>query len=97
MDSKASLKGTDILSWWDLGEHSGFAGDDLEIKRISCGFCGEKGNFDLTQHLERKNLSGKVLNYDTFRCISCGNLTFIFWSASRSGGSRGVHDYKIVP
>jgi Domain of unknown function (DUF4145) len=81
-----------------LGDHSGYSGDELALWRITCGFCNERGNFEPVHHLERKNsTTGKKLNYDTFKCSSCGNLTMVYWSASVMGGSHGMHDYRTVP
>jgi len=77
--------------WWSLGENSGYEGDELSLFRIECGFCGEQGNWELAHHLERNNKK-KKLNYDIYKCITCGNLTMVFWS----GGGR-LHDYKQVP
>lgn len=87
------------MTWWDLGEHSGYSGNDLALYRITCAFCNEEGNFETIAHLDKKNkASGKVLNYDTLKCGNCGNLTFAFWSAARySIGGPGLHDVKTVP
>jgi hypothetical protein len=88
------------MSWWDLGEWSGYQGDTLATYQIACAFCGEKGNFETVQHLERKkpDSAGKILHYDTLKCGHCGNYMFAFWSASRSGfGRNAVHDYHVLP
>jgi ribosomal protein S27E len=84
------------MSWWDLGEGSGYSGDELATYRIACAFCGEKGNFETAQHLERKKagVRPKVLNYDTLKCGHCGNYMFVFWSASTSGS---LHSYEVLP
>lgn len=74
-----------------LGENSGYDGVKLALYRIECGFCGEKGNWELSHREERKN-SNKTLNYDTYKCVACGNLTMVFWSS----GSR-LHDYRTMP
>jgi hypothetical protein len=79
-------------SWWEFGEHAGHSGRELALWQISCGFCNERGNFEPVHHEERKNAAGKTLNYDTFKCTTCGNLTMVFWSASSS-----LHDYRAVP
>lgn len=79
-------------SWWTLGDHSGYEGSKLALYRIDCGFCGEEGNWELSHHQERANKDGKKLNYDTYKCVACGNLTMVFWS---TGGS--LHSYHQVP
>ena len=87
------------MSWWDLGEWSGYHGETLAMYQIACAFCGEKGNFETTQHLERKKAGGisKVLNYDTLKCGHCGNYMFAFWSASSSGyGHSAMHGYHVL-
>jgi len=85
------------VTWWELGEHSGYHGDTLATHQISCPFCPEKGNFKVAHHMEKKNSAGKVLNYDVLQCENCGNLTMVFWSAAQHGGSGGMHDYRTVP
>lgn len=87
------------MSWWDLGEWSGYHGNTLATHQITCAFCGEKGNFETAAHLERQKQGDKYkkLNYDTLKCGDCGNYMFAFWSASRSGGSGGMHDYQVLP
>ncbi len=88
------------MSWWDLGEWTGFPGHELATYMVVCAFCGEKGNFEITQHLERKKPGGesKKLNYDTLKCGHCGNYMFAFWSADAMGiGGRGMHDFKLLP
>jgi hypothetical protein len=63
-------------------------------------FCGEQGNFETVQHLEKKKPGSawKILHYDTLKCGHCGNYMFAFWSASRSGvGHNATHDYHVLP
>jgi hypothetical protein len=87
-----------MSSWWEFGESAGYNGDTLALFRITCGFCNERGNFEPVHHLDRKNATtGKVLNYDTFKCSGCGNLTMVFWSASRTTVGNGLHNYLVVP
>jgi hypothetical protein len=88
------------LSWWDLGEWAGTAGDRLATYQITCAFCGERGSFETVAHLERQKpgTGRKVLNYDTLKCGHCGNLMFAFWSAAAmSMGGRGIHQYHVLP
>lgn len=92
MSNQLSVWSRAMESWWDLGEHSGHHGTHLATYNISCGFCRESGNFAQHHHIEKKNASGKVLNYDTLRCENCGNFTMVFWSAG-----SGLHDRRVVP
>ena len=43
-----------VDSWWELGEGMGNQGDKLEMWRITCAFCNERGNFALAFHGEKK-------------------------------------------
>jgi hypothetical protein len=88
------------MSWWDLGEWSGCHGETLAMHQIACAFCGEKGNYETVQHLERKKPGStrKMLNYDTLKCGHCGNYIFVFWSASSHRfGHNAMHDYQVLP
>jgi len=88
------------MSWWDLGEWTGYHGEKLATYQIACAFCGEEGNFETVHHLERKKPGNdrKVLNYDTLKCGHCGNLMFAFWSAASSSfGAHSVHQYHVLP
>jgi hypothetical protein len=81
--------------WWSLGDHSGYRGNELALWRLECAFCGEEGNWELAHHLERsggKSRRDKKLNYDTYKCVGCGNLTMVMWSAGDSH-----HDYRQLP
>lgn len=78
--------------WWSLGEYSGYDNAELALWRVQCGFCGEAGNWEHAHHQERSNKESKKLNYDIYKCVACGNLTMVFWSA----GDR-LHDYHQVP
>jgi hypothetical protein len=79
-------------SWWDLGESSGWQGNELALYRITCAFCQVSGKFALHYHTERANSAGKKLNYDIFKCENCGNFQMVFWS-----GGSGLHDSRMVP
>jgi hypothetical protein len=85
------------MDWWDLGEWSGSAGNELATHQITCAFCGAEGNLEIVNHLERKKAgnSHKKLNYDTLQCGNCGNYMFALWSAARFGGA--IHAYRILP
>lgn len=82
------------MSWWELGEGSGYA-HGLPTYRIACPFCGVTDNFETVEHLERKKPGNdrKRLNYDTLKCVECGNLMFVFWST----GGGGLTGYKTLP
>ncbi len=85
-------------SWWDVAEWSGHYGSDLALYDITCPFCFEKGNFELVYRLDRAKPNGqKVLHYDIYTCVNCGNHIMVFWSASSGPRSRGVHDYRTMP
>jgi hypothetical protein len=81
-------------SWWELGEHSGHRGGELEVYRLRCAFCRVKGNFAVA-HRETKTHADdrdKVLHFDTLRCGNCANYLMVFWSAG-----TGLYDYRTVP
>src|SRR5215204_1369911 len=79
------------MSWWDLGQGSGYHGTSLALHQITCGFGNERGKWERSHHQEKKK-DNKVLNYDIYRCVQCGNYTMVFWAASGR-----IHDYKTVP
>jgi hypothetical protein len=86
-------------SWWELGEGVGLQGSELALWRITCAFCGEKGNFKLAFHGEKKKPnSSKKLNFDTYRCENCAGFVQVLWSASEHGyGMHSLYDYKVLP
>jgi len=85
-------------SWWGLGEGSGYDGDTVQLWRITCAFCGEKGNFTLAFHEEKKNpASNKRLNFDVYKCVNCAGFVHVFWSACERGFGRGLFDFKVLP
>lgn len=84
-------------SWWQLGEGSGYHGDELAVDQITCPFCEEEGNFARVAHFRKQNpRSGKTLNFDTYRCGNCVGYVMVLWSAS-SRGLGGMHDYRVLP
>ena len=84
-------------SWWDLGEWSGFDGEDLALWRITCPFCFEKGNFSVAFHAEKnKPNSRKKLNFDTLKCGNCAGYVMAIWSANADLGSR-IHSFQVLP
>ena len=81
------------ISWWSLGEGSGYDGEELAVHRITCPFCLECGNFCIAFHAEKKKPNGsKVLNFDTLQCGSCAAFVMVLWSA----GDR-LHDFRVLP
>jgi len=87
-------------SWWNLGEEGiGFQGDSLEIWRIACPFCGEKGNFSGAFHGEKKKPnSNKKLNFDVLKCANCAGFVHVMWSSSEHGyGTRRLYNYEVLP
>ena len=88
-----------MASWWDLGEHSGFSGNQLAIDRIICAFCNERGGFTVEHHAEkRKPNAGKRLNFDTLKCGSCGGYVLVLWSAtSMPIDLQGLHNFEVLP
>jgi hypothetical protein len=86
-------------SWWQLGELSGFRGNKLELWRITCAFCLEKGNFKLAFHGEKKKpTSTKRLNFDVYQCTNCMSFVHVLWSAQEFPSSMdGLHGYYVLP
>ncbi len=85
-------------SWWQLGEGSGFQGETLDIHRIECPFCNERGKFETVFHaVKRKPNSRKALNFDTLKCANCAGFVHVLWSAAEYGGSITLHDFHVLP
>jgi hypothetical protein len=85
-------------SWWDLGEGSGFPGESLELRRITCPFCHESGKFEVEHEAEkRKPNSGKTLHFDTLRCVNCTGYVMVLWSASEAFGINRLYNYRTLP
>ena len=73
-------------TWWDLGEGGGYAGEELEVWRLTCAFCMERGKFVLEHRAQkRKPNSVKTLNFDTLRCGNCAGYVLVLWSAGEFG------------
>lgn len=89
-----------MKSWWDLGEGYGYLqiGEGLSLHQITCAFCNESGNFAEVFHAEKKKPnSSKKINFDTFECGSCKGYVQVTWSAQEFGGSKRLHDYRVLP
>jgi hypothetical protein len=87
-----------MRSWWQLGEGSGFSGNELELYRLTCPFCLERGNFALEHRAQKKKAnSKKVLNFDTWCCGNCAGYVLVLWSAQEYPGSRGLYSYQVLP
>jgi hypothetical protein len=85
-------------SWWELGEGMGFQGEKLELWRIACAFCGEKGNFSPAFHGEKKKPnSDKRLNFDVYKCGNCAGFVHVLWSSTDRGFGRGLHNFQVLP
>jgi Domain of unknown function (DUF4145) len=83
-------------SWWELGEGSGFSGNKMEVWRLTCPFCNEKGNFELAYHAEKKKPnSGKRLNFDLYECLNCTGFVHVLWSAAEF--SQSLYSYQVLP
>lgn len=84
-------------SWWELGEHTGYQGMQLETSRIECPFCFERGSFIIVHHEEkRKSNARKVLNFDTLKCENCAGFVMVLWSFSHPE-LGGLCDYRVLP
>jgi hypothetical protein len=82
-------------SWWELGESIGNQGYKPELWQIECAFCGEKGNFALAFHGEKKKPnSDKKLNFDLYKCTNCMGFVHVLWSGSEY---RGLYGMRILP
>src|ERR1035438_4200575 len=49
------------MSWWRLGEGSGYRGRDLALYSIECAFCDECGNWKrggIARPLEQRRITG---------------------------------------
>jgi len=87
------------MSWWELGEHSGYSGAQLATYDIECAFCGERGNFETEHHAEKKKPNDrKILNFDTLKCGNCSGYVLVMWSTNAwAGSTHGIHDFRLVP
>jgi len=84
-----------MRNWWHLGEGSGYRGRELELYRITCPFCTERGNFGLVNREQKKKPNGnKVLNFDTLKCGCCSSYVMVLWSANESGD---LYSYEQLP
>ena len=86
-------------SWWQLGETSGLQGDKLDVWRLTCPFCNEKGNFSPAFHGEKKKSnSNKRLNFDVYQCRNCMGYVHVFWSAGEFGfPGRNLYSFHVLP
>jgi hypothetical protein len=86
-------------SWWELGEGGGFPGDKMEVWRITCPFCEEKGNFELAFHADKKKSnSAKKLNFDIYKCKNCVGYVHVLWSAGEFSSSyHGLYNFQAFP
>jgi hypothetical protein len=79
-------------SWWELGEGLGDSGNKLDVSRITCAFCGEKGHFSIAFHGEKKKPnSSKRLNFDVYKCDNCSGFVHVLWSAREFPSMTGLY------
>lgn len=84
-------------SWWDLGEGHGYQGSELEVFRITCPFCSERGNFSFEHRVQKKKPnSQKALHFDTLKCGSCAGYVMALWSAGGLFGG-GLYNFRVLP
>jgi hypothetical protein len=86
-----------VNSWWELGEGSGYRGSSIDVDRITCPFCSERGNFDTAFHAEkRKPDSSKLLNFDTLECANCRGYVMVLWSADERSFDP-LYNFHVLP
>ena len=80
-------------NWWSLGEGMGYRGEQLEVRRITCPFCLESGNFSRAFHAQKRNPSSrKALNFETLECANCKGYVMVLWAAG-----MGLYDFRVLP
>lgn len=85
-------------SLWQLGEGSGYDGEELALYRITCPFCMEQGNFRFEYRAQKKKPnSSKRLNFDTLECGNCRGYVMVLWSTSELSFGDGLHDFRVLP
>lgn len=76
-----------------FGEFSGYSGGELDVGRITCAFCEERGNFAEVSHYAKKQANGsKQLNFDTLECGNCKGYVLVLWSSGNM-----LHDFHVLP
>src|SRR5947208_1500670 len=81
IEGRPDARKSHMRSWWQLGEHSGYSGYELDTHRIACPFCEEEGNFKtVAHHVKKKPNSDKRLNFDTLECANCKGYVMVLWS-----------------
>ena len=70
----------------------------MEMRRLTCPFCEEEGNFAIAHHAEKKKASSsKTLNFDLFQCRNCMAYVHVFWSASEHSIGHSLYDFMVLP
>ncbi len=71
----------------------------MEPWRLTCPFCGEKGNFSLEYRAEKKKAnSSKRLSFDLYRCNVCVGFVQVLWSAGEfAHGMNRLYNYRVLP
>ncbi len=81
------------MSWWSLGQSSGYDGSELGLWRIACAFCEEKRNWEIVTRVKKKKPNERQeLYFDTYKYGNCAGYVMVLWSS----GDR-LHDYKVLP
>ena len=84
-----------MKSWWDLGDWSGYRGNELALHEVNCPFCHERGNFSFAHRADKKKPNAsKVLHFDTLKCGTCAGYVMVLWSTNNFGG---MHDFRVLP
>jgi len=71
----------------------------MEVWRLKCVFCAEKGNFHCVFHeVKQKPNSSKRLNFDVYQCKNCMGFLHVLWSAGEFAHSiDGLYSYQVLP
>jgi len=76
----------------------GYAGTQMDVWRLVCPFCDEKGNFALAHHEEKKKPNfDKRLNFDMYQCRNCMGFIHVLWSAGASSLRPRFYGYQVLP
>jgi hypothetical protein len=86
------------MRWWNIGKDtSGYAGEEFNPQILECPYCGCKGRF--TREFRQKRESQRLhqgLTWDVYKCVECGNLTFVAWRRVFEG-FQNRYDFDSAP